>query len=133
MKLLNASLLSWGFLSRKTKLYFVFAIFLMPIIALVELIQVATIVPMMNLLTGGEGKISLGGIQINASLLDVAVFFALISLIVSSFRFLGLYTSNYASLKSLEDISTSVFMQRIYGEFSDAKRTPRVRYNEPFF
>ena len=110
MKLLSASLLSWGFLSRKTKLYFVFAIFFMPIIALVELIQVATIVPMMNLLTGGEGKISIGSIQIDASLLDVAIFFALISLIVSSFRFLGLYTSNYASLKSLEDISTSVFI-----------------------
>ena len=121
MKLLGPGLLTWGFLSKKTKLYFVFAIFLMPIIALIELVQVATIVPMMNLLTGREGEISLGGILIDASLFEVAIFFALVSIIVSGCRFLGLYTSNYASLKSLEDISTSLFMQRVYGEFSDAR------------
>ena len=76
---------------------------------------------MMNLLTGREGEISLGGILIDASLFEVAIFFALVSIIVSGCRFLGLYTSNYASLKSLEDISTSLFMQRVYGEFSDAR------------
>lgn len=121
MKLLDASLLTWGFLSPKTKVYFALTIFLMPVIALVELIQVATIVPMMTLLTDHEGEVIIGGIQINASLFEVAIFFAMISFTLAVIRFIGLYISNYASLKSLEDISTSVFTQRVYGDFSNAR------------
>ena len=62
----------------------------MPVIALVELIQVATIVPMMNLLTGREGEISLGGIQIDSSLLRWP--FSL-RLCLSLFRFVDLLAS----------------------------------------
>ena len=121
IKLLGTNALTWRFFSLKTKVYFILAIFFMPLVACLEIIQVATIVPMMTLLTDQKGEISIGGFQINASLFEVAVFFALISLILSVCRFISLYISNYASLKSLEDISTSVFTQMVYGDFSDAR------------
>jgi ABC-type transport system involved in cytochrome bd biosynthesis fused ATPase/permease subunit len=121
LKLLDMSVLTWRFLSQKTKLYFILSILLMPIIAFIELIQVATIVPLMTLLADQTGEVSISGFHINTSLFEVALFFAIVSLTLSVFRFIGLYISNYAALKSLENISTSIFTQRVYGDFSDAR------------
>ena len=90
----------------------------MPLIALAELIQIFTIVPMVNRLLGSEEAISFAGYTIDISLLNIAIFFAWISIVVSILRFVGIYTFNSASLKALEDISTSIYKQRLYGDFS---------------
>ena len=110
--------LTWRFLTKRTQIFFISSIFLMPLIALAELIQIFTIVPMVNRLLGSEEAISFAGYTIDISLLNIAIFFACISIVVSILRFVGVYTFNSASLKALEDISTSIYKQRLYGDFS---------------
>ena len=60
MKKVSFAALTWRFLTKRTQIFFISSIFLMPLIALAELIQIFTIVPMVNRLLGSEEAISFG-------------------------------------------------------------------------
>ena len=87
----------------------------MPLIALAELIQIFTIVPMVNRLLGSEEAISFAGYTIDISLLNIAIFLHITLFI--DFKICWSLHIQFPSLKALEDISTSIYKQRLYGDF----------------
>lgn len=89
----------------------------MPIVATAELLQIMTIVPLTSRLLGKGEKIALIGYEFEVSIIQIAIIFGAISALVSVLRYLGTYASHYASLKSLENISTWLFTQRLFNDF----------------
>ena len=118
MQIINYGVLTWSFLRKRTKLFLTFSVFLMPVIALVELIQIFTIFPMVSYLIGKEEVVTIAQYTINTSLLELAIFFAFISITVAILRFTGVYAFNYSTTKALENVSTSIYTQKLYGDFS---------------
>ena len=108
----------WRLLQRNTKVSIVVSIILMPIVATAELLQIMTIVPLTSHLLGQGEKIALIGYEFEVSMTQIALIFGAISALVAVLRYLGTYVSHYASLKSLENISTWLFTQRVFNEFS---------------